>query len=273
MKKLLLLLVSATLFTACKNEVKTVTETDEVKTEETNQNIKKEDITTSVYPENITKVFDAHGGIDNWNKMKTLAFTMNKPNGAEVTTTNLKTRAELIDTPTHATGFDGKTLWVNEKDGNEFKGNAKFYKGLMMYFYAMPFIVGDDGIIYEDAEPLTFEGKTYPGILISYDAGIGLSPNDQYIVYYDKESGQMQWLAYTVTFGKEEKSKKFNYIRYNNWQTINGLALPKSIDWYTVEDDQPVKLRNTVEFADVIASEAAPNNNLFAMPEGAKAIE
>ena len=31
------------------------------------------------------------------------------------------------------------------KDENEYKGNAKFYKGLMMYFYAMPFIVGDDG--------------------------------------------------------------------------------------------------------------------------------
>ena len=25
---------------------------------------------------------------------------------------------------------------------------AKFYKGLMMYFYAMPFVVADDGITF-----------------------------------------------------------------------------------------------------------------------------
>ena len=142
-----------------------------------------------------------------------------------------------------------------------------------MYFYAMPFIVGDDGIIYEEAEALTFEGKTYPGVLISYDAGVGLSPNDQYILYYDADSGQMQWLAYTVTFGKDEKSKKFSYIRYNDWQNLNGLALPKSISWYKFEEGKPTELRNTVEFADVVVSEEAPDNSMFGMQEDAKIIE
>jgi hypothetical protein len=265
MKKLTFVFLLAILITACKNETKTESATIETVT--------KEDITTSIYPEAITKVFDAHGGIDNWNKMHTLSFTMEKPNGKEVTTTNLKTRTELIDTPTYSSGFDGETLWVNEKDGNEYKGNAKFYKGLMMYFYAMPFIVGDDGIIYEDAEPLVFEGKTYPGILISYDAGIGLSPNDQYIVYYDKATGQMQWLAYTVTYGKEGKSKKFSYIRYNNWETINGLILPKSLDWYKVEDNKPVALRNSLTFSDIVLTKAEPKASLFAKPEGAKVVE
>ena len=263
MKKVLVFL-AAILIVACKNESSKTTEVSE---------IKKEDVTTSIYPEDITKVFDAHGGIDNWNKMKTLGFTINKPNGAEVTTTNLKTRAELIDTPTYTAGFDGETLWVGEKDGNEYKGNAKFYKGLMLYFYAMPFIVGDDGIIYEEAEPLTFEGKTYPGVLISYDAGVGVSPNDQYIVYYDSETGQMEWLAYTVTYGKEGKSDRFSYIRYNDWQTLNELILPKSISWYKVEEGQPTELRNTVEFAGVVISEEAPKNMIFAVPEGAKIIE
>ncbi|WP_422105265.1 hypothetical protein [Winogradskyella sp.] len=231
------------------------------------------EITTSIYPEHITKVFDAHGGIDQWNNMQTLSFTMDRPNGKEVTTTHLKTRAELIDAPTYTMGFDGDSLWVTEKDGNEYKGNAKFYKGLMMYFYAMPFIVGDDGILYEEVEPLTFEGKTYPGIMISYEAGIGVSPDDQYIIYYDAESGQMEWLGYTVTFGKNEKSKDFHFIRYNNWQKVNGLAVPKSIDWYTYENSQPIEKRNTVEFTDVVLSEKAPDKSMFAMPEGAKVID
>ena len=231
------------------------------------------EIITSIYPEDITKVFDAHGGIDNWNTMKTLTFTMEKPNGKEVTTTDLKSRAELIDAPTYTLGYDGTELWVNEKDGIEYTRNAKFYKGLMMYFYAMPFIVGDAGIIYEEAEPLTFDGKTYPGILISYEAGIGVSPDDQYIIYYDAETGQMEWLGYTVTFGQNEKSKDFHFIRYNNWQTVNGLVVPKSVDWYTYEDSKPVEKRNTVEFTDVVISNEVADKSMFKMPEGAKVIE
>ncbi|WP_299112878.1 DUF6503 family protein [uncultured Winogradskyella sp.] len=263
MKQLIFLLVIVLI--SCKNEAKV--ESTEIKS------VTTEDITTSIYPEPITKVFDAHGGIDNWNKMKTLSFTMEKPNGKEVTTTNLKTRAELIDTPTYAMGYNGEDLWVSEKDGNEYKGNARFYKGLMMYFYAMPFIVGDDGIIYENVAPLTFEGKTYPGILISYEAGVGVSPDDQYVVYYNSDTGQMQWLSYTVTFGKDEKSKDFRYIRYNDWQTINGLILPKSISWYTYENNVPTELRNTVEFTDVLLSEEVPDNSMFAIPKDGKVIE
>lgn len=265
MKKILTITFIAVVFASCKNETKvesTVIET-----------VTKEDISTSIYPKSITKIFDAHGGIDNWNKMKTLSFAMDKPNGKELTTTNLKTRTEFIDAPTYSMGFDGQKLWVNEKEGNEYKGNAKFYKGLMMYFYAMPFIVGDDGIIYEDAEPFTFDNKTYPGVLISYESGVGVSPDDQYIIYYDNETGQMEWLAYTVTFGKDEKSTNFKYIRYNNWQTINGLKVPNSIDWYVVEDGKPTEKRNTVVFTDIVLSEDAPNSSMFSMPEGGKVIE
>lgn len=264
MKKLLALVTLSLFLVACKEEVKSSTDLETVS---------KQDISISIYPENVTKVFDAHGGIDGWNTMKTLSFTMEKPNGNEVTTTDLKNRNELIDTPTYTMGYDGETLWVNEKEGNEYKGNAKFYKGLMMYFYAMPFIVGDSGIIYEEAEPLVFEDKTYPGILVSYEAGVGTSPNDQYIVYYDAETGQMQWLAYTVTFGKDGKSKNFSYIRYNNWQKVNDLAVPKSIDWYKVEEGQPTELRNTVDFTDVVLSEKATEASQFSKPDTAKIIE
>lgn len=263
MKNIILFALAISIF-ACKNKTTPTVDYSE----------ESLDVTTSIYPENISKVFDAHGGLDKWNSMKTLSFTMEKPNGNEVTTVDLKTRAELIDMPTHIQGYDGSSIWIKEKGDNKNDGSrAKFYRGLMMYFYAMPFIVGDDGIIYEDAEPLNFEGKTYPGILISYEAGVGTSPDDQYIIYYDAETGQMEWLGYTVTFGKDGKSKDFHFIRYNNWQTVNGLAVPKSIDWYKYENSLPTEKRNTVEFTNVILSETAPDNTMFSMPEGGKLIE
>lgn len=231
------------------------------------------DVTTSTYPESITKVFDAHGGIDAWNQFGTLSFMMKRPNGSEVTTTDLKSRNELIDTPTYTMGAEGNTIWVNEKNNIPYKGGARFYKGLFMYFYAMPFIVGDDGIIYEDVEPLVFEGKSYPGILISYEAGVGASPDDQYIIYYDETTGQMQWLGYTVTFGTNEKSTNFRFIRYNDWQEVSGLKLPKHIDWYNYEDGQLTEKRNTVEFFDVKLLKDRPDPKLFEVREGAKLIE
>lgn len=265
MKKIVYVLLLAILFTACKNEPKQDSKmVDEVKQEE---------ITTSIYPESITKVFNAHGSIDNWNKMQSLSFSITKPTGIEKITKNLKTRAELIDTPAYTQGFDGESLWINEKDGKAYKGNAKFYKGLMFYFYAMPFVLGDEGITYEDTEPLIFEGKTYSGILITFETGVGESSNDQYKIFYDAKTGQMEWLAYTVTFGKAEGSPDFHFIRYNNWQTVNGLVVPKSIDWYNYKDNLPTEKRNTVEFTDVLLSEKAPDANMFVMPDTAKIIE
>ena len=265
--RFLSLLIVFNLFFACKNEPKSNVSED-------SDSISKEDITTSIYPESITKVFDAHGGIDQWNKIKTLSFSMERKNGIEVTTTNLKNRNELIDTPTYTMGFDGTKLWVKEKGNKEYKGNAKFYKGLMMYFYAMPFIVGDRGIIYEETKPLKFEDKSYPGILISYESGIGESPDDQYIVYYDEATGQMEWLGYTVTFfDKGKKSTDFHFIRYNNWQTINGLIVPKSIDWYNYENNQPTTKRNTVDFLDVELSSEVKEESFFLPIDDAQIID
>lgn len=268
MKKVIYVFLLAAITVACKNETKSESTADvEVK------ELISKDVSTSIYPESITKVFDAHGGIDQWNKMHGLSFSIVKPEGKEVMTENLKTRAEIIDTPTYTQGFDGETLWVNEKDGQEYKGKPKFYKGLMFYFYAMPFVLGDDGISYTETEPLVFEGKTYPGILISYEAGVGESSDDQYKIFYDAETGQMEWLGYTVTFGKSEASPDFHFIRYNNWQTIDGLVLPKSIDWYNYENNLPTEKRNTVEFTDVVISEKAPDNTMFLKPKDAKVIE
>ena len=71
---------------------------------------------------------------------------------------------------------------MKSKDKTAYEGNPKFYYNLMFYFYAMPFILADDGIKYTDAEPLVFEGKSYPGIKISYEAGVGESPEDEYVI-------------------------------------------------------------------------------------------
>ena len=137
----------------------------------------------------------------------------------------------------------------------------------------MPFVLADDGIIYQDTEPLVFEGNTYPGIKIAYDAGIGESPEDEYILYYNPETYKMEWLGYTVTFFSKEKSKEFHFIKYSNWQTFNGLVLPETLTWYKYENNLPTEKRNDLKFTNIKLTKEKPESQIFEMPEGAKIIE
>jgi hypothetical protein len=263
MKQTGLLLLTLALMFSCKQDTKT----NEVK--ENSQEV----IATKTYPENISKIFNVHGGLEKWNAMQSLAFTMPKPKGDEVTTTNLKSRKSLIEMPNHTMGFDGKDVWLLQKDTMTYKGNPKFYYNLMFYFYAMPFVLGDDGITYKEVEPLTFEGKDYPGILISYGSGVGASPEDEYILYYDAETNKMAWLAYTVTFFSKAKTKDFHLIKYDDWQLVNELLLPKTFKWYDFKDKVVGEFQREMNFVNVTTSLTKPDDNLFEKPEEAKIVE
>ena len=263
MKNILFLVVTVFILFSCKNNTK----------EKVNYSEETLDITTSIYPENMSMIFKAHGGLDTWNKMQSLVFTMEKPNGDEVTTTDLKNRKSLIEMPKHTIGYNGKEVWLQSKDTTTYKGNPKFYYNLMSYFYAMPFILADDGIMYEESKPLLFEGKEYPGIKISYESGVGESSEDEYILYYDAETYQMAWLGYNVTYFTKEKGKEFHFIKYSNWQTVEGLLLPETLTWYNHENNLPSTKRNDLKFVNIKISQEKPNPDIFEKPEGAEIIE
>ncbi|WP_452223142.1 DUF6503 family protein [Lacinutrix chionoecetis] len=232
------------------------------------------DVTTSVYPENLTKVFNAHGGIDKWKTMKSLSFTMDKPDGKEVTLTNLDNREALIDNPKATIGFDGDKAWfVNKTDGKYEGYQPKYYYNLMFYFYAMPFILSDDGINYAEAEPLVFEGVTYPGIQVTYNAGVGETPEDRYVLYYNPETYKMEWLGYTVSFVPGIDKKELHFRKYGEWQDVNGLLLPKTITGYGYKDDKPTEAKATTNFSDIKLSASAIDAKDFAKPENGEFVE
>lgn len=224
------------------------------------------------FPDELGKVFETHGGIEKWKSMQSLSYEIPKDSTSEKHVIDLWARRDRVETPGYAMGFDGKEVWL--KDENQlFKGNALFYHNLMFYFYAMPFVLADEGINYTKAADLSFEGKTYPGYQISYNSGVGASPDDEYFIYYNPDTYKMEWLGYTVTFFEGKKSDDVHWIRYNNWQEINGLLLPVSLKWYNYENGLPTTLRNELPFSAVTLSETPVNESLFAKPEGAVVIK
>lgn len=249
---------------ACKNDSK----------KEEVPNVEKEvaTITESNYPEALGAIFDAHGGLDAWRGQHTLVYDIPKKNFTETHTIDLRTRKDRVDSEQFSLGTDGNQVWLLDSDEN-YKGDAAFYHNLMFYFYAMPFVLADDGIIYSEAPDLEYGGKTYPGIRIAYESGVGTSSKDEYYIHYDAENHQMTWLGYTVTYRTGEKSETIKWIRYDDWQNLEGLTLPKSITWYNFEGAKILDARSTVEFENVTLSKVSKPSDFYEKPSEAVFVE
>ncbi len=217
------------------------------------------------HSESLTKVFKAHGGYEQWSTMKSLSYTK----AEESTITNLQNRMIRIESPEQTIGFDGQEVWVTPDTVDV--GRARFYHNLFFYFYAMPFVVGDPGAIYENVEAKELDGKTYDGIKISYGENIGDAPDDNYIIWFDQQTGQMEWLMYTVTYRSGEPSDKYSLIKYGNWNEFNGLLLPTTLQWFLYDGETVGESRgDAIAFQNIKITTEAPEETLFAMPEGAQ---
>lgn len=263
MKTINIFLIFITLL-ACKQGDKSLSK--EVKTEI------EELIVKSNYPAALDKVFNTHGGVENWKAQKTLNFIKPTPEGDEVYTIDLQTRKEKIVSGTVVRGFDGENVWVLDPE-KKFKGDAIFYKNLYFYFYAMPFVFADKGVHYNEVENLVVNKISYPGVKITFGEGVGTSPKDEYYLYYDTKTNQMAWLGYTVTYRTGEKSDKISWIHYDNWEDVSGVKLPKSISWYKSEGNTILDVAKTVVFENATLSKKGMDDSYYAKPESATIAE
>ena len=221
------------------------------------------------HPKIMRDILQAHGGIEHWRSKRNLIFEIPRTDYNEKHTVDLYSRKDRIDTPAYTMGFDGKNTWLLDEEGH-YEGDPVFYHNLMFYFFAMPFVLADDGIVYSETENLVFDGVKYPGLRISYNAGVGTSPKDEYFVHYDPKTRQMAWLGYTVTYRTGEKSEKIKWIRYNSWQNVDGIYLPESIVWYDYEGRNIKEPKNSVSFANIALSEESEKVDFFKKPEKAE---
>ncbi|MCG1036384.1 DUF6503 family protein [Polaribacter sargassicola] len=252
MKKNILLLV-VLICVSCKNEPKT----------EVKETIKKVEVKKDAFPDELGKVFEAHGGIKKWRDAQTISF--NKEDEAH--TSDLHSRKIVINSPKYSLGFNGDSIWSNEVEKGSLKRDPKFYYNLYFYFYAMPFVLADDGIIYEKVDDFMFEGTNYPGYKVSYKANVGTSPDDNYILYYNPKTYQMEWLAYTVTFRSKAPVDNYKMIRYNSWENVSDFILPKQITWYTKDKEGKfIPTPKIVDFKLPLISKEKLDDSFFEKP-------
>lgn len=218
------------------------------------------------FPNKLENMFTAHGSYEIWDKMNQLSFNLIKKNGVrENHKIDLKSRKTLITSSKFIIGFDGNEVWMNA-EGKFPIERARFYHNLYFYFYAMPFVLGDPGISYKKVKDLNFENINYTGYKVTYGSEIGDSPDDNYFVYFDKKSNQMAWLGYTVTYGEAKPSTEIHYIKYTNWENINGLVLPKRLQWYETFNNLPSTPSNIANFDNISISDKILNPTIFIKP-------
>lgn len=223
------------------------------------------------FPESLTKVLEAHGGLYHWKQQRTLSFVLPGNGTYETHTVDLWSRRDRIDTEAFSMGFDGNRAWLLDAN-KSYKGNVLFYHNLMFYFYAMPFVLSDQGIVYSETDDVTYGGKVYPGLKIGFQSGVGASSNDEYFLHFDPETHQMAWLGYTVTFGSGTTSDNVRWIHYHDWQKVNGILLPKSISWHNYEGKTILDPRNTLTFEAAKLSGKPMPENFYQKPENAEFV-
>lgn len=258
MKKIILVLFVATWIVSCKTDGKNeVSKVKETVVEHTRVDLSR-------YPQGLKDVLAAHGGLQKWSEMKSLTYSLDETE----TIADVQTRDIVVKSPTHTIGsLDGK-VWIAQDSAYFPQARARFYHNLMFYFYAMPFLLADNGIVYEEVEPLEFNGVIFPGIKVGFEAAVGDSPDDNYLMYYHPITKKMTWLAYTVTAGKKGKSDNFSFVNYKEWNEVNGLLLPTQLAWYKVENNRPTIPAGKVrEFKSIDVDSGDMDTATFAKPE------
>ena len=237
------------------------TKTEEVSTEETiptyNANM----------PESLKKGIEAIGGIDKWNSYGQLSFDLKSSWSEDHQMIDLKNRNVLLTSDKYTVGYDGSEVWVTPSLDSI--GNARFYSSLFFYFLSIPYVLNDDGIIYEDLGEKVIQGKTYHAVKVTYNEGVGDAHEDQYIVHFNPETNEMEWLLYTVTYGGRE-NVSFNALNYLDWVDVNGLKMPTRLQGYRYQADTVGEPRYEATFSNLALSTDRPDPASFEMPEGAQ---
>ncbi|MEQ9591626.1 MAG: DUF6503 family protein [Cyclobacteriaceae bacterium] len=222
-------------------------------------------------PESFSNLLKAHGGLDTWRSFKSFEYDLQHQNDtvpSEHYTLDLTNRKDLTVADSFKIGFDGEEVWVAPNRA-AYKGrSARFYHNLYSYFFTIPFIVADPGVIYKD-DTVTVDGKLYNAIHVAFEEGVGDAAEDTYKILIDPTTGKMAMLLYTVTYYSGEAHENYNALSYENWTDINGVELATKLVGYKYANGTIGDKRYEVTFSNVTLGTEPPNQELFAMPAGA----
>jgi hypothetical protein len=236
----------------------------------------------------LLRTLEAHGGLEAWYRAPTSAYTWEYSNvGSNI---RFKTRLvadnytrriyhDLLElgtpsNPTPASGsfaWDGENAWISP---DTIMGiNPRFWASTGYYFESIPFILADPGLHYSVLPDDTLNGMPHNIVKVSYEAGIGDSPDDTYTIYLNKESAMVDGIRYTVTFGSgrpaEGEPLRETLFYYSDYTTVDGLTVATRFRGFNVVDGVLTGFKNEA-WADDISFSTPFDERRLAMPENGR---
>lgn len=175
-----------------------------------------------------------------------------------------KTRMELANGAVAV--FDGEKAWITPAD-TKLPYGARFHLLTWPYFLAAPFKLNDPG---STLSPWTH--GDHNTAKLTFDAGVGDTPDDWYIVYQNPKNRSLDALAYIVTYGTatEKAEQEPHAVRYQNLVEIDGVKL--ATEWsfflWTTEKGIHGDPIGAVKISDI--EFVTPKPEQFVKPEAAR---
>ena len=222
---------------------------------------------------------EAHGGVAKWKSYRSLEFDQTWTSARGVKKDHqlfdLHSRNGVITSDKYTLGASNGEVWI--KPALDALGGTppRFYMWTPFYFFAMPFVFGDPGVVQEALGKKTFQGQEYDAVKITFQKGTGDSADDFYVAYIDPSSRQLKLVIYVVTYSALRKGKPMDQLEphalvFDEWQDAAGLRVPKRCSFYDWKNEQiEGEPLGVMEFSNVKLGEKSPDAATFSKPADA----
>lgn len=194
----------------------------------------------------VEAMVDAHGGIYKWRNAPAISFEDEfKPHGQQVGVISHvfveqgRRRAYLDYPQTHSTiVWDGERAWsTNWQMGTP----PRFIARVNYYFTNLMFLTQDPGVNleYKGTARLFDEPTEFLTVRMTFDPGVGDTPNDTYLLYIHPETKELRGCNYTVTYSSllrgGARALPEKLLTYDEYANIQGLNLPVHYTIYNMD--------------------------------------
>ena len=197
----------------------------------------------------VAACIEAHGGLDTWLGQGTVRFEfdyrpVDKPERRLHTENlvdlwrSLARQTELGEGADAELGWNGREAWITPNRA-AFPSSPRFWATTPYYFFALPFVAADPGVRFELLADAELEGEVHHLVKLSYEAGVGDSPKDYYVLYIHPKTHRMSALRYVVAypgFFPEGGHTPEKLLVFREQQTVQGLLVSHRYDVFAWDD-------------------------------------
>lgn len=191
----------------------------------------------------IAAMISAHGGIEKWRSAPTVSFEDHfRSAGAATATASQVTveqgpRRAYLDFPGSNVRltWDGKQAW---SENWQAPVPPRFLALLNYYFLNLPWLAMDPGVILgEPGKAKLWDDPTeYITVKMTFEPGVGDTPDDYYVLYIDPKSHRLKACEYIVTYAAllppGVAATPPHVLIYEEFATVDGLVVPTRYSIY-----------------------------------------